>query len=89
MKENIAFLVPQVDVKEERTVSATRTGREPIPESVRYEVWRRDGGVCVDCGSRERLEFDHIIPLSAGGSSTARNIELRCEGCNRTKAAKI
>jgi 5-methylcytosine-specific restriction endonuclease McrA len=32
--------------------------REPIPESVRHEVWRRDEGRCVDCGSREKLEFD-------------------------------
>jgi 5-methylcytosine-specific restriction endonuclease McrA len=63
--------------------------REPIPESVRHEVWRRDQGRCVDCGSRERLEFDHIIPLSAGGSNTARKIELRCEACNRRKGASI
>jgi 5-methylcytosine-specific restriction endonuclease McrA len=43
----------------------------------------------VECGSRERLEFDHIIPVSEGGFNTARNIELRCETCNRRKAAKI
>jgi hypothetical protein len=63
--------------------------REPIPEAVRHEVWRRDQGRCVDCGSRERLEFDHIVPWSEGGSNTARNIELRCESCNRRKAASI
>jgi hypothetical protein len=63
--------------------------RRPIPESVRHEVWRRDHGQCVDCGSRERLEFDHIIPVSKGGSNTARNIELLCEPCNRAKAAKV
>lgn len=63
--------------------------REAIPERVRHEVWRRDGGRCVDCGSRERLEFDHIIPISKGGSNTARNIELRCEACNRRKSASI
>jgi len=64
--------------------AATRP-RQPIPEHVRHEVWRRDQGRCVDCGSRERLEFDHIIPVSEGGSNTARNIELRCEACNRGK----
>jgi len=63
--------------------------RQPIPESVRHEVWRRDGGRCVDCGERELLEFDHVIPLSKGGSNTARNIELRCQECNRKKGARI
>ena len=63
--------------------------REAISERVRHEVWRRDGGQCVDCGSRERLEFDHIVPISKGGANTARNIELRCEACNRRKGASI
>ena len=35
-----------------------------VPESVRIEVWRRDQGVCAQCGSREKLEYDHIIPVS-------------------------
>jgi hypothetical protein len=65
------------------------TKRVSISEAVRHEVWRRDEGKCVDCGSRERLEFDHIIPVSAGGSNTARNLELRCESCNRRKGATI
>jgi hypothetical protein len=59
-----------------------------IPERVRHEVWRRDEARCVDCNSRQRLEFDHIIPISKGGSNTARNIELRCETCNRRKGDK-
>jgi hypothetical protein len=63
--------------------------RQPIPEKVRSEVWRRDGGKCVDCGSRERLEFDHIIPVSKGGSNTVRNLEIRCESCNRAKGADV
>ena len=63
--------------------------RESIPEHVRHEVWRRDEGRCVDCGSQELLEFDHIIPVSAGGANTARNLQLRCEPCNRRKGARI
>ncbi len=63
--------------------------REPIPESVRLFVWQRDRGQCVKCGSRERLEFDHIIPVASGGSNTERNVQLLCEPCNRTKGATI
>ncbi|MBL7161817.1 MAG: HNH endonuclease [Anaerolineales bacterium] len=63
--------------------------RQRISERVRIEVWRRDNGQCVRCGSREKLEYDHIIPVSKGGSNTTRNIELLCEKCNRSKGNKI
>jgi 5-methylcytosine-specific restriction endonuclease McrA len=63
--------------------------REAIPEEVRIAVWRRDGGQCARCASRENLEYDHIIPVSKGGSNTARNIELLCQSCNRSKKDSI
>ena len=63
--------------------------REQIPEDVRIFVWKRDGGRCVRCGSHENLEFDHIIPVSKGGSNTQRNIQLLCETCNRKKSYRI
>ena len=80
---------PQEQRLHEQVSGAPIRRREPIAEHVRHEVWRRDQGRCVDCGSRERLEFDHIIPISKGGSNTARNLELRCQDCNRRKAAHI
>lgn len=70
-------------------VSQVSPDRPAIPSNVRTEVWRRDGGRCVRCGSREKLEYDHIIPISKGGSNTARNIELLCEDCNRSKSDAI
>ncbi len=63
--------------------------RPPIPDDVRVFVWRRDGGSCVGCGSRENLEFDHVIPVALGGSGTARNLQLLCETCNRQKGASL
>lgn len=63
--------------------------RKPIPEGVRHSVWRRDQGRCVQCDSQEKLELDHIIPLSRGGSNTERNLQLLCETCNRRKGALI
>lgn len=63
--------------------------RESIPKEVRLFVWQRDEGKCVECGSNAKLEYDHIIPVAEGGSSTERNIQLLCESCNRSKGKKI
>ena len=66
-----------------------QTSRAPIPEAVRSEVWRRDGGRCVKCGSKENLQFDHIIPVARGGATSAQNLQLLCQQCNRVKGARI
>ena len=63
--------------------------RRQISQEVKDSVWNRDGGVCVECGSNDSIEFDHIIPFSKGGANTYRNIQLLCESCNRSKSDKI
>jgi hypothetical protein len=73
----------------EQVQAIEETGREPIPDDVKILVWRRDQGRCVRCGSNKNLEFDHIIPVTMGGSNTARNIQLLCEGCNRAKGGSL
>ncbi len=61
-----------------------------IPASVKREVWERDEGRCVICGSPENLHFDHVIPYSKGGSSlVADNIQLLCAAHNLQKRDKI
>jgi|SRR5579884_713 len=60
-----------------------------ISVQVRREVWTRDRGRCCQCGGREKLEYDHIIPVAMGGSSTARNVQLLCEKCNREKGPTL
>jgi len=63
--------------------------REAIPDSVRMFVWQRDEGQCVKCGAKEKLEFDHVIPVADGGSSADRNVQLLCETCNRAKGRSV
>lgn len=61
-----------------------------IPTPVKLQVWKRDGGRCVECGSTDNLHFDHIIPYSRGGSSlVAENIQLLCARHNLAKHDRI
>jgi hypothetical protein len=78
-----------VSMMENNMYNEDRNLREHIPDDVKVFVWNRDGGKCVRCGSRHNLEFDHVIPVSKGGSSTARNIQILCEACNRSKGDSL
>jgi hypothetical protein len=61
-----------------------------IPTVVKLEVWARDGGQCVLCGSKENLHFDHDLPFSKGGTSlTAENVRILCMKHNLKKSDKI
>jgi hypothetical protein len=61
-----------------------------IPPGVKLEVWKRDKGKCVKCGSADNLHFDHIIPFSKGGSSlVAYNIQILCARHNISKRDNI
>lgn len=61
-----------------------------IPSAVKLEVWKRDDGSCVKCGSKENLHFDHIIPYSQGGSSKdAKNVQILCSRHNLEKRDRI
>jgi len=61
-----------------------------IPSAVKLEVWQRDKGQCVLCGSKSNLHFDHDLPFSKGGTSlTAGNIRLLCARHNLSKGSKI
>ncbi len=61
-----------------------------IPTHVKVEVWARDKGKCVKCGSKENLHFDHDLPYSKGGTSlTADNVRILCMKHNLKKSDKI
>lgn len=61
-----------------------------IPSKVKQEVWKRDNGQCVLCGSQDNLHFDHELPFSRGGTSlTSKNVRLLCMKHNLQKSSKI
>ncbi len=70
-------------------------GSRHIPAEVRRAVWLRDGGRCAfishdgrRCTERGFLEFHHVAPHSAGGESTAGNLQLRCRAHNGYEAER-
>ena len=59
---------------------------------VREKVFKRDNYKCVYCGASGngiRLEIDHVIPISNGGSHCMRNLVTSCRACNRRKGARL
>ena len=82
----------------ERTNETEKPASRWIPLNVKYEVWKRDEGKCQndDCSTYvdvkfgiatifTKIHFDHIIPYSKGGASTANNLQLLCARCNWAK----
>ncbi len=53
------------------------------------EVFKRDNYTCQYCGEvGGKLEADHIIPFSKGGSDDIINLLTSCRKCNRQKKDK-
>jgi 5-methylcytosine-specific restriction endonuclease McrA len=75
--------------------AATPKGRH-VPNAIKREVVRRDGGRCTfvgpdgrRCGSRVRLELDHVTPLARGGETSVANLRLRCRTHNQSEAEQV
>jgi 5-methylcytosine-specific restriction endonuclease McrA len=62
-----------------------------IPDELRQQIITRANERCEYCQSPliivVEMEIDHIIPESAGGSTTLDNLCLACVGCNGFKLA--
>ena len=66
-----------------------------IPKALRRTVWERDAGHCTftsgdghRCTATRRLEFDHIVPLAKGGSTSVENLRLLCRAHNQYEAQR-
>lgn len=70
------------------TKELRRIGRY-ISRPVMIRVVRRDNNQCQICSRvlrDDEIEFDHIIPLSKGGSTEENNLRVTCYECNRSKS---
>jgi hypothetical protein len=64
-----------------------------IPRLLRKLVIERAGNRCEYCGLSQSgqeatFHLDHVIPVKAGGETTANNLALACVSCSLRKAAR-
>lgn len=76
-----------------RERAKARAPRPLISNRVRFDVLERDGFRCRYCGSGPEegvvLVVDHVVPITAGGTSAMDNLVAACQACNAGKAARI
>ncbi len=80
-------------IKESNNRTKAKKQGVAVIEKIDYQtILQRDGCVCYLCGQGiELLElsFDHVIPLSKGGSHTTENVRPTHKHCNQQKSAKL
>ena len=63
--------------------------RRAISGTTRQNVLMRDNYTCQICGATvkdgAKLELDHILPVSKGGTNEEKNLQVLCQQCNREK----
>lgn len=65
--------------------------RRKMSNGLRYEILKRDGFKCKLCGAtreNDKLNIDHIIPISKGGKTIKQNLRTLCQRCNSGKGSK-
>ena len=62
--------------------------RKYVSDEIKEAVYERDNGQCKSCGSKEQLQYDHVIPFSKGGSDEIDNLQILCRSCNLAKSNK-
>ena len=78
-----------------RPARRSKPGSRTIPSDVKRLVRERDGEQCAfvsdtgqRCTARGRLEFDHILEVARGGTSTVDNVRLLCRAHNQYLAER-
>lgn len=69
--------------------TAYKPNKKPIPNSLRKQVFERDGYRCILCGDHHDLEADHKYPESLGGEATLENMQTLCKPCNMKKGNRV
>ena len=69
-------------------IGASELGPEPPWYQAKERALERDGHKCVQCGSEEYLQVDHICERTDGGSNYLENLQTLCKLCHNEKTAE-
>ena len=78
--------------------SEPKTWRDRVKDAVKIQIYERDGYICQYCGlycyesyiqNSGAVTIDHMLPVSAGGTSDIENLVTCCRECNMRKTNKI
>lgn len=75
-------------LEQDKSNSSPNFQRKEISIRRRFLVFKRDQFACVLCGRSGigvKLEVDHKVPVSKGGSNNLDNLQTLCYECNRGK----
>lgn len=99
LAEGLILLLERIDRELKKPAKRPQDGvANPgnLPEWVRDEVYKRDGGRCVwpvgdgnVCGSTAWLEFDHMVPRAMGGTNDPSNVRVLCRAHNQYSARAL
>jgi hypothetical protein len=76
-----AFIRALIHDAESKPINASGRHRHPTARQRRV-VRERDGGRCVDCGSSELLQFDHVPDFDESRRTVVDELVNRCRRCH-------
>ncbi len=91
-KDPIAYKFKIFMYRQRRRERKLRNGdcqTEYIKIDLAKDLFKQCNGVCLCCGSADKLSIDHIVPVSKGGLTVIDNLQILCTSCNCSKRDKI
>lgn len=83
----VIFDIEELFPKKVPTQRSQTIRRVISPQRV-LAVFADDDYRCVECGARNDLTVDHIVPVSKGGTDDRANLQTMCRPCNSRKGAR-
>ncbi len=78
-----AFIRALIHDAEGKPINAS--GRQRHPTARQRRVVKERDRCCVDCGSSDVLEFDHVPDYAISGRTVVEELVLRCAPCHRRR----